>query len=249
MLFMDGWIRLHVNGPMGFLQKSCEMLSSKHLNVLRKVPVEEIPDGSVDLVSNNFSEVSDVQLKIVGLLEQYFNRSGLVDSSIKYTLKLNHVMIFSEIQALDNLFCLIRSMIKNILEYNSTHLDLPLSLEKLDIFAVRSFFIFLAWSLGSSADHDCRKLIASFISKSMASNEGIDLSSVFDFDVSIDSGDWISWHSLVPFVDIDSHKVSKHNDIVVPTIDTLRHEKIIYSWLKERKSLILVGPPGSGKVF
>ncbi|KAE9389558.1 P-loop containing nucleoside triphosphate hydrolase protein [Gymnopus androsaceus JB14] len=38
-------------------------------------------------------------------------------------------------------------------------------------------------------------------------------------------------------------------DVVVPTMDTVRHEEVLYSWLSEHKPLMLCGPPGSGKTM
>ena len=38
-------------------------------------------------------------------------------------------------------------------------------------------------------------------------------------------------------------------DVVVPTIDTIRHESLLFTWLSEHKPLLLCGPPGSGKTM
>ena len=38
-------------------------------------------------------------------------------------------------------------------------------------------------------------------------------------------------------------------DLVVPTIDTVRHEMLLATWLSEHKPLVLCGPPGSGKTM
>lgn len=44
-----------------------------------------------------------------------------------------------------------------------------------------------------------------------------------------------------------AHRVAAA-DLVVPTIDTVRHEMLLSAWLSEHKPLVLCGPPGSGKV-
>ncbi|KAG5220563.1 dynein heavy chain protein [Salix suchowensis] len=83
---------------------------------------------------------------------------------------------------------------------------------------------------------------------------GIDLppmasgSSLIDFDVQVNTGEWVGWQSRVPSIEIDSHAVTA-SDVVVPTIDTVRHEEVLYSWLSEHKPLMLCGPPGSGKTM
>ncbi len=50
----------------------------------------------------------------------------------------------------------------------------------------------------------------------------------------------------MPQIEIGTHKVAAP-DVVVPTIDTILHENLLFTWLSERKPLLLCGPPGSGK--
>lgn len=62
------------------------------------------------------------------------------------------------------------------------------------------------------------------------------------------SGEWIPWTSKVPVVEVETHKVAAP-DVVIPTVDTVRHEALLYTWLAEHKPLVLCGPPGSGKTM
>ena len=56
------------------------------------------------------------------------------------------------------------------------------------------------------------------------------------------------WQSKVPQIEVETHKVAAP-DIVVPTVDTVRHEALLYTWLAEHKPMVLCGPPGSGKTM
>ena len=56
------------------------------------------------------------------------------------------------------------------------------------------------------------------------------------------------WSSRVPQVEVETHKVAAP-DVVIPTIDTVRHESLLYTWLAEHKPMVLCGPPGSGKTM
>ena len=56
------------------------------------------------------------------------------------------------------------------------------------------------------------------------------------------------WNSKVPKIEVETHKVGSP-DIVVPTLDTVRHESLLYTWLAEHKPMVLCGPPGSGKTM
>jgi len=62
------------------------------------------------------------------------------------------------------------------------------------------------------------------------------------------SGEWAPWQNKVPVVEVETHKVASP-DVVIPTIDTVRHESLLFTWLAEHKPLVLCGPPGSGKTM
>ena len=61
-------------------------------------------------------------------------------------------------------------------------------------------------------------------------------------------GEWVPWLNKVPQIEIETHKVASP-DVVVPTLDTVRHESLLYTRLAEHKPLVLCGPPGSGKTM
>lgn len=52
----------------------------------------------------------------------------------------------------------------------------------------------------------------------------------------------------MPNIEVETHKVAAP-DVVIPTVDTVRHEVLLYTWLAEHKPLVLCGPPGSGKTM
>lgn len=62
------------------------------------------------------------------------------------------------------------------------------------------------------------------------------------------TGEWVAWSSKVPQVEVETHKVGAP-DVVIPTIDTVRHEALLSTWLFEHKPMVLCGPPGSGKTM
>ena len=70
---------------------------------------------------------------------------------------------------------------------------------------------------------------------------------VIDFEVSI-QGEWVPWSAKVPRIEVETHKVASP-DVVIPTVDTVRHESLLYTWLAEHKPMVLCGPPGSGKTM
>ena len=61
-------------------------------------------------------------------------------------------------------------------------------------------------------------------------------------------GEWSLWTGKVPKIEVETHNVGSP-DVVVPTLDTVRHESLLYTWLQEHKPMVLCGPPGSGKTM
>ena len=57
-----------------------------------------------------------------------------------------------------------------------------------------------------------------------------------------------SFCSEIPSVSLEAHDVMRP-DIVIPTIDTIKHEKVFYDLLNSERAIILCGPPGSGKTM
>lgn len=50
------------------------------------------------------------------------------------------------------------------------------------------------------------------------------------------TGDWNPWSNRVPQIEVETHKVAAP-DVVVPTLDTVRHESLLYTWLAEHKPI------------
>jgi dynein heavy chain 1 len=69
---------------------------------------------------------------------------------------------------------------------------------------------------------------------------------VLDMFVSPIDFSWKPWSSRVPFTEIEATKITKDNSLI-PTVDTLRHDHLIRSVILSSRSILLCGPPGSGK--
>ncbi|VDN26596.1 unnamed protein product [Gongylonema pulchrum] len=70
---------------------------------------------------------------------------------------------------------------------------------------------------------------------------------IIDYEASL-TGEWVQWTSKVPQIEVETHRVAAA-DLVIPTVDTVRHEMLLNTWLSEHKPLVLCGPPGSGKTM
>lgn len=190
------------------------------------------------------------QQHIANTLEEYFSEGNLVNQALHFAEDVEHIMDFTVTRALNTLFSLINKTARNVIEYNIQHPDFPLPAEKVEQYVLKRLLVNIIWAFCGDAKLEHRQELGRFLQ----THSGIDLSmishdsSLIDYDVQIVSGDWIPWASRVPTMEVEPHAVTA-SDVVVPTVDTVRHEEVLYSWLSEHKPLMLCGPPGSGKTM
>lgn len=233
------------------------MIYRQYLDSLAAVPLDAEDDEPSGLTGRRVKEGDDgsgiiltSQKQIAAILEPYFSEGELVGAALEYASGIEHIMDFTETRALNTLFSLLNKTVRNILEYNSQHSDFPLSTEQVEQYVTKRLLISIIWAFSGDAKLDLRAELGHFLSQ----RTGIDLppllsgASLIDFDVHIASGEWAAWTAKVPQIEIEPHTVTA-SDVVVPTMDTVRHEEVLYSWLSEHKPLMLCGPPGSGKTM
>ena len=233
------------------------MIYRQYLNSLGAVPLDADDDETLGFTGRRAEDGNDAssinlntQKQIATVLEPYFSDGELVTSALEYASAIEHIMDFTTTRALNTLFSLLNKTVRNVLEYNSHHSDFPLSAEQVEQYVTKRFLVSIIWAFSGDAKLDLRAELGHFLSQ----RTGVDLppliggTSLIDFDVQIATGEWSAWASKVPQIEIEPHTVTA-SDVVVPTVDTVRHEEVLYSWLSEHKPLMLCGPPGSGKTM
>jgi len=234
------------------------MVYRYYLSTLSSVPLDADDEESGDLLNRRMEPSSDLtisvnlttQQQIASILQRYFDEGELVSSSLAYAESIEHIMDFTITRALNTLFSLLNKTVRNIIEYNMQHPDFPLSPERIEQYVTKRLLINIIWAFSGDAKLDLRAKLGDYL----RSQTGIDMpplttgNSLIDYDVQVSNGEWISWQSRVPAIEIEAHSVTA-SDVVVPTTDTVRHEEVLYSWLSEHKPLMLCGPPGSGKTM
>ncbi|KAH9046427.1 dynein heavy chain protein 1 [Lactarius hengduanensis] len=233
------------------------MIYRQYLNSLAAVPLDADDDEMPGITGRRADDGTDAssinlgtQKQIAAVLEPYFSDGELVTSALEYASGIEHIMDFTTTRALNTLFSLLNKTVRNVLEYNSHHSDFPLSAEQVEQYVTKRFLVSVIWAFSGDARLDLRAGLGHFLSQ----RTGVDLpplisgTSLIDFDVQIATGEWSAWASKVPQIEIEPHTVTA-SDVVVPTVDTVRHEEVLYSWLSEHKPLMLCGPPGSGKTM
>ncbi|KAK1226991.1 dynein heavy chain [Marasmius sp. AFHP31] len=234
------------------------MVYQHYLNTLSTIPLDAEDEETGDIIARRTDTLSDnaasanlvTQKQVATILERYFADGDLVSSALTFAESIEHIMDFTTTRALNTLFSLINKTVRNIIEYNFQHSDFPLPFERVEQYTTKRLLVSIVWAFSGDAKLDLRSEMGDFL----RNRTGIDLpplgpgGSLIDFDVQIATGEWIAWQTRVPSIEIEAHAVTA-SDVVVPTMDTVRHEEILYSWLSEHKPLMLCGPPGSGKTM
>jgi dynein heavy chain 1 len=234
---------------------SPSMLCHQRLSRLRHEPIK-------NSIGQPYRDWASTQSTSIDLLESFFstapldsNADGMVLRALEAAATFRHIMKFSPFGAIESLISLLRGAISKILEFNEVHSDFPLNASLMQMFMQKSLLLAVCWSFGGSLPSNERtkfcqhvQALAPFESPVIASrsNSDDDEKSLLDYFVNIENGAWEEWSNRVVAVDIETHKVTSP-ELVIETVDTVRHSDLLSTWMSDHKPLILCGPPGSGK--
>ncbi|KAK2746366.1 hypothetical protein FQN57_003248 [Myotisia sp. PD_48] len=225
------------------------MMITNYVESLKSKSFEDLDDDTVP--SGQASEKTMVTLgTLSAYLEQLLQKDEVILNALQEARKYNHIMEYSDTRVLNTLFSLLNKACRNVLEYNIQHMDFPLDPDQIDSYMSKKLLLALVWSLTGDCPLADRKSFGEYVIAFSTVDNPIsgDSGSLIDYDVSLPKAEWTAWLSQVPSVEINTHSVTQ-TDVIIPTLDTVRHEDVLYSWLAEHKPLLLCGPPGSGKTM
>ncbi|XP_004348847.1 dynein heavy chain [Capsaspora owczarzaki ATCC 30864] len=205
--------------------------------------------GSSDDKQLLVSPTMQVQRDAADVLAPHFAPGGLVLNALDYAAKQEHIMPFTRLRALGSLFSMLNKTVRNVISYNSAHPDFPMEQQRIEQYVSRRLVYSLVWSLAGDARLKVRQELGEYIRgvTTIGLPPAANNQPIIDYEVGI-NGEWVLWQGKVPQIEIDTHRIATA-DVVVPTMDTVRHEDLLYTWLAEHKPLVLCGPPGSGKTM
>ncbi|XP_045146064.1 dynein axonemal heavy chain 12 [Echinops telfairi] len=130
------------------------------------------------------------------------------------------------------------------------------------IWIMACFIFALVWSVGGSCDTDGRMVFDAFIREVLVGkNEDYPVPQsvgkweclfdekglVYDYTYEFrNRGRWLHWNELIKNTNLGNKNV-KIQDIIVPTIDTIRYTFLVDLSITYAKPLLFVGPTGTGK--
>lgn len=225
------------------------MMVTHYLDSLRSVPFEELDEDSL-ATGQSPAKTLAVQSQAADLLKAFLTSDDFIIQALERARGYNHIMEFTVARVLTTLCSLLNKSVRDMIEYNAQHSDFPLEPEQMEAFVSKKLLLALVWAFTGDCPLNDRKAygddvcaLASFGSPPLDGS-----SSLIDFNVTLPRAEWTSWQNQVPTIEVNTHSIVQ-TDVVIPTLDTVRHEDVLYSWLAEHKPLLLCGPPGSGKTM
>ena len=151
---------------------SLDIIFENFLSRLRDIPIDEAEDESRRAMAgimpaqnkpDALSPTLQVQRDCADLLAGYFNSNSLVPRCLQYMETQEHIMDFTRLRALNSLFSMLHQMVRNVLNYNQSHPDFPLTGEVLEQYVPRYLIYSIIWSFSGDSKLALRTDLGDFI--------------------------------------------------------------------------------------
>lgn len=169
--------------------------------------------------------------------------NGSLSSLVDEASNLSHISDFDVGRVLRTFVKLICVQVCEYNQKNESNCDFQ-------VFVRKQICITLLWSMAGDCAAEDRLKIGKVILKLLNEDEpllveGLPLD---EFMISIEDNSWISLSSTVSPMSLEPQEVLLPH-IIIPTIDTAKHESLFFQLLESNQPFILCGPPGSGKTM
>jgi dynein heavy chain 1 len=214
-------------------------------NLYSSLLKQDVSGIGFEIPSAQYSFLESVQSLIVPQIQ---GTPSLVMEALIFAIHQHHIMKPTRERFLLSLKALLVQGISQVITYNEMHPDFPMSGDHLDLFSKRWLLHSLLWSFSGSTNWSARMEFSNLLIQKSGLTLPAPGTSVADYKVRVQDGEYELWSDSVPRMEIESHQVTS-SDIVITTTDTVRHSDILEAWISSRMPVILTGPPGSGKTM
>ncbi|KAF2861004.1 hypothetical protein K470DRAFT_257348 [Piedraia hortae CBS 480.64] len=227
---------------------SLDVILSRYLAQLRTATFEDLEED-VAMQASPEGRLASLTL-MAEILNARLTGNEFLQKALDRCRDMNHIMEFTTIRAVGTLFSLLRKACRLMLEYSLHHPDFPPTEDQIDAFLSKKVLLATVWAFVGDCPLCERKVFGDFVARLVTLDVPLltEQTSLIDYDVSLPNAAWVPWQTQVPSVDVNTHSITQ-TDMVIPTVDTVRHEEVLYSFLADHKPLLLCGPPGSGKTM
>lgn len=230
---------------------SLDMMLRQHLRKFRKENIIQT-ELSIENVVDSKSAVlmkTTQDLFVDAISPLYTAQSGIVGIGLEFSVNQPHIMEATVGRLLSTLYSVMLRGLSLAVEYNENNSDFPMSQSHMQSFATKWLLFAVLWAFAGSMSNDKRYAFGDMLMENCMVDPPPNNKKLLDFFVNVSDGSWIEWATLVgPRMEIESHKVVS-SDVVITTVDTVRHTEVLRAWLASHQPLILCGPPGSGKTM
>lgn len=180
-------------------------------------------------------------------IRPYCVPGALVDKVLDAAYAHDHIMPLDDSRAIATLFSLMRRAARQVLSYNARHADFPLRQDQVTAYCRRMLCVALVWACAGDAPHAVRTSLSDVVR--MHADVDVPNGALLDYDLELGAEvRWKAWADEVAHVEVETTAVARA-DAVIPTLDTVRQEALLYAFLLDHRPVLLCGPPGSGKTM
>lgn len=173
-----------------------------------------------------------------------FVTESLLGEMLRAASALPHIMEYDRMRAIAGIVTFFKIQVEKALA--SEKIDLfP---ENLSPFVSKAIYLSCVWALSGDSAVEQRAILQESLLQLSPFAEQEFPKDVWQFDISLPDFEWTNWSREIQHADLEPFQVLDASTIV-PTVDTAIHESLVHEIINKHTSLVLCGPPGSGKTM